>query len=137
MSYIQFPTEESAETGQQLILTLGARVLAMKGYDIDEYGRPASAFKNGVKVPLVTERWDVPRQAVDGFWYVLAPASMAFYASLTPGRRFDLYSDLVLPTEGVSNDIVLQTGKAWLAEIWPLVGLGVYDDAHEPNFEVE
>lgn len=134
MSYIQFQTEEDAEFGQAIIFNLGVRVLSSQGYDVDENGRLASGVKDGIKVPSTTDRWDAPRQADDGLWYVLTPSKLAFYSSKTPGQRLNLYTDLGLSTVGLTNDIVLQTGEAWLAEIWPLVGLGAYNGDHNPTF---
>ena len=136
MSYIKFDTQEQASLGANVILRLASGPLEREGYTIDpETGFVASGVKSstGEHIPVVTLP-DTPIQAADGKWYINSPSYDRYYNTDLVGNLRVIAERFGLSTAGIVDVVEFRTGREWLVAMWPLLGLGIYDDNYDPEF---
>lgn len=136
MAFIQFDTEQQATLGATAILRLASGPLADDGYMIDpETGFLASAVNvaTGEHVPAVTEP-ETPIQGADSKWYITSPSYADYYRQPLIGSLKVLADRFGIPSDGIAHNVEYRTGREWLVAMWPLLGLGSYDDSHDPEW---
>lgn len=128
MIYLEFNTEAEASQAEQRILVEGSKPLkARLGLRVNSEGVVDTALKNGKQVEAVTTNWSIPKQALNGKWYIKAPTAIEGADALLEGLENPLAD------ESPENPIVTKTGKEWLQHAFAAYGI-TWTEIEDPDF---